>query len=162
MKVAILVNGGFYLKRAQYFWGNKCPKKRAEELITYCGRHLKSEHCKKDLYRIFYYDCMPSDKTVYHPFLKTNIDLKKTDMYKWGNDFFEELKSKRKVAIRRGELLESSIGYTIKFDIVKKLCNKTLSIDDLKEEHFKLDIQQKGVDTRICLDISSLAYKKTS
>ncbi len=103
---------------------------------------------------------MPSNKMVYHPFLKKNIDLKKTEVYKWSNSFFEELKSKRKVAIRRGELLEGTIGYIIKMDIVKKLCNKTLTIDDLKENDFKLDIKQKGVDTRICLDISSLAYKK--
>lgn len=160
MKVAILVDGGFYLKRAEYIWGIKSPEDRAYELISYCQRHLKTEHSKKDLYRIFYYDCMPSNKMVYHPFLKKNIDLKKTEVYKWSNSFFEELKSKRKVAIRRGELLEGTIGYIIKMDIVKKLCNKTLTIDDLKENDFKLDIKQKGVDTRICLDISSLAYKK--
>lgn len=165
MKVAILVDGGFFLRRAEYLWGYKSPQKRAEELVVYCKRHLKDEHIKndkgrKDLYRIFYYDCIPSDKTVFHPLLKKQIELKKTEMYRWNNTFFDELKSKRKVAIRRGELLESAIGYTIKPDVVKKLCRRDISLDDLTEDDFKLDIQQKGVDTRICLDIASLAYKK--
>lgn len=73
---------------------------------------------------------------------------------------FEELKSKRKVAFRKGELLESTVGYTIKPEYVKKLCNGKLAITDLEESHFKLDIQQKGVDMKIGLDIASLSYKK--
>ncbi len=64
------------------------------------------------------------------------------------------------MAFRKGELLESTVGYTIKPEYVKKLCNGTLNISELKEEHFKLDIQQKGVDMKIGLDIASLAYKK--
>ena len=59
-----------------------------------------------------------------------------------------------------GELLESAIGYTIKTETIKKLCRGEISANDLTENDFKLDIQQKGVDTRICLDIASLSYKQ--
>ena len=56
--------------------------------------------------------------------------------------------------------MESNIGYVLKGEITKKLCRKEIMIDDLTEEDFLLDIQQKGVDMKIGLDISSLAYKK--
>lgn len=34
-KTAILVDGGFYRKRAKALWGEKSPEKRAEELNRY-------------------------------------------------------------------------------------------------------------------------------
>lgn len=172
IKVAILVDGAFYLKRAAYLWGNKNPKERADELIRYCHRHLKNEQqsnieqqshdfsTQKYLYRIFYYDCEPSSKKVYHPLLKKQIDLSKTEQYSWSHEFLNELRSKRKLAFRKGELLESSGGYTLRPDVVKKLCNGAITVSDLKEQDFVLDIKQKGVDMKIGLDIASLSYKK--
>ena len=160
MKTAILIDGGFYLKRAFFLWGEKTPSMRAKEMMVYCKRHLQENHVKKDLYRIFYYDCLPSEKSVFHPLYDKNVSLKNTDLYKWNMEFFEELKSKRKVAIRRGELLESSLGYVIKPEAVKDLCRRARTVDQLTDSDFRLDVQQKGVDTRICLDIASLAYKQ--
>jgi uncharacterized LabA/DUF88 family protein len=74
-------------------------------------------------------------------------------------DFLKELASKRKVALRMGEILESEIGYVLSPEATKKLCQKKRAFDDVEEKDFRLDIKQKGVDTRICLDIASLAYK---
>lgn len=164
IKVAILVDGGFYRKRAHYLFGDKSPKERAQELISYCMRHLKQDHFYENetvvLYRIFYYDCPPATKNVMHPLTQNLISLEKTDLYKWNVDFFKELSKKRKLAIRKGELLESSVEYTIKSGTVKKLCKKTITVDDLTEADFTLELKQKGVDMRIGLDIASLATKK--
>lgn len=33
ISTAILVDGGFYRRRAYYFWGDKSPKERADEFI---------------------------------------------------------------------------------------------------------------------------------
>lgn len=165
MKTAILVDGGFYRKRAYKLWGDKKPSDRADELFKYCTKHIsiqdnknKNEHC--NLYRIFYYDCDPIDKKVYHPLLKTTVDLKKKDTYQWAHDFFDELRKKRKVALRRGELSESSAGYTLDDRILKKLFKGEMAIEDAKEDDFIFKVSQKGVDMRIGLDIASLAYKK--
>lgn len=155
-KTAILVDGAFYQKRANILFGAKGPKERADELISYCMRHIVHG---STLYRLFYYDCPPSEKTVYHPLTQKSIWLKKTPLYKWTTDFQEALTSKRKVAIRRGELLESAAGYVLTPEATKKLCRGDIQVSDLAESDFYLDIQQKGVDTRICLDIASLAYK---
>lgn len=158
-KVAIMVDGGFYRKRAYYLFGDKNPHDRAEELISYCKRHLKDNRTECDLYRIFYYDCPPSSRTVYHPLRKKTYDLSKSQTYAWTKEFYKELVTKRKVALRLGELLESCAEYSLKPDVLKKLCRKEISIDDLTEKDFHLDIKQKGVDMKIGLDISSLSQK---
>lgn len=36
VRTAILVDGGFYRKRAKALWGNKSPSERANELNDYC------------------------------------------------------------------------------------------------------------------------------
>ena len=162
MKTAILVDGGFYRKRAAYLWGKKSPEKRASELMAYCKSHLKHEQQYDDrsLYRIFYYDCPPLGKTVYHPLLKKGIDFRHSETFTWTNSFFNELKKQRKVALRLGELADEFASYNINSDVLKKLCAGSIKIEDLNEKDFSINFRQKGVDMKIGLDISSLAYKK--
>ena len=162
MKVAILVDGGFYRRRAQIVLGEKTPAERAKELEEYCKRHLKTKdsNTRIELYRIFYYDCPPTSKKIYHPFLKKQVDFAKTDLYSWMESFVEELKRKRKFAIRMGKLAEEQAAYTIRPEIVKKLYNGSKKFEDIEEKDFCIEIDQKGVDMKIGLDIASLAYKK--
>lgn len=119
MKTAILVDGGFYRCRAQAVFGDKTAQERAVELEKYCKKHLNSHGENNDLYRIFYYDCAPSNKRVFHPFLKKQVDLGKTDLYEWTIQFLDELKRKRKFAIRLGKLAEEQAHYIIRPQIVK-------------------------------------------
>jgi len=157
---AIMVDGGFYRMRALRLFGKKTPEERAQELHTYCCRHLKDKYEERTLYRIFYYDCPPSQKQVEDPVTKKTIYLESTPIYKWMNDFFGELVKQRKVALRMGEVLESSVGYVLRPDSMKKLLQKKITVDDLTKDDFVLDFKQKGVDMRIGLDIASLAHKR--
>ncbi len=161
-KIAILIDGGFYRRRAQALWGEKAHDARLKEMMHYCYQHVNDTNDKinHDLYRIFYYDCPPMEKKVFHPLLKKTIDFSKSDLYKWMTSFLESLKGKRKVALRLGSLADSQACYTLRPDAVKKLCNGSLKMEDLEEKHFTLDVQQKGVDMKIGVDIASLAYKK--
>lgn len=161
MKTAILIDGAFYRRRAYTAFGDVDPKKRADELIEYCYRHLKwhGKH-ESELYRIFYYDCSPLSIPVYHPYLQKNISLAKTDQYKWALAFFEELKKKRKVALRMGEISVASVHYELKSNVLNKLFSGKLTVADIKEKDFTFRAEQKGVDMRIGLDISSMSYKK--
>ena len=56
---AILVDGGFYRRRAYARLGDKSPKERADELESYCKRHLNEKiygiQTSHRLYRIWYY-----------------------------------------------------------------------------------------------------------
>ena len=170
-KVAILVDGGFYKKVANRLWGKKAPEERADELLKYCHLHLKDlnnytkEGEKKvyqynELYRIFYYDCAPSGKTVYNPLTQKNFAFSKTATYKWMNSFLSNLKQRRKVALRLGFLGDDEMNYIFSPETVKKLCRKDISIDDITESDLVLNMRQKGVDMKIGVDIATLAYKK--
>lgn len=152
---AILVDGGFYRKRAAALFGYKDPEQRADELVEYCRRHIKK--AKSRLYRIFYYDCPPSDKVFYHPLTKRQVNLAKTSEYQWMTEFHKALVKRRKVALRRGENLETQSGYQLRPDKLKKLLAGTIGLEHLSEQDFKLDITQKGVDMRLGLDIATLA-----
>ena len=161
MKTAILVDGGFYRRRAQSRLGEKTAEERADELNCYCLKHLYHRgKMVSSLYRIFYYDCLPMDKKVYHPLLQKQIDFSRSDLHTWMYAFLEQLKKKRKFAIRLGKLADEQAQFLLREEITRKLCRGTLSLDELEEKHFMLDVSQKGVDMKIGLDIASLAYKQ--
>ena len=160
IKTAILVDGGFYRKRAKHQWGPKTAEERAKELSAYCMAHVKKKDGEnhRQLYRIFYYDCEPSKRSVYHPLTKQNVELDKSDTYTWTLAFIEEMKKRRKFAIRLGVLAEKP-NYNLKPSVTKDLLNNKRTIDNLTENDFEFHAKQKGVDMRIGIDIASLAYK---
>ena len=114
-----------------------------------------------DLYRIFYYDAPPlgGKERTQNPLTKEHIVFKKTPDYVFRSEFLKELKKKRKVALRMGDLSFSGWRFS-KEETVKDLCMNRKTIQDLKESDIELSIKQKGVDMRIGIDIATLAYKK--
>lgn len=162
MKTAILVDGGFYRKRASYLWGKRTALERAKELHAYCLAHIhdKDGEETRQLYRIFYYDCAPIGRySVYHPLTKKNIDLDKSETYAWTNEFLAELKRRRKFAIRLGEI-SGKANYNLQPEITKEILSGKRELSSLTENDFVFNAQQKGVDMRIGIDIASLTYKK--
>ena len=159
-KTAILVDGGYYRRLVKDDWEKYSPEESADALVGYCRRHLKEGSIDHELYRIFYYDCPPLNKQVYEPFSGKTYDLGKTEEFSRMTSFLSCLKKKRKVALRMGKLSGYGINYTLTYDSVKKICNGSLTKDDLNQTHFQLNTLQKGVDMKIGIDIASLAYKK--
>lgn len=156
-----MVDGGFFIKRyrALYKPTKLDPEKVATELLEMCRKHLTQAKSETfDLYRIFYYDCLPFDKKQHNPLSGKAIDFSKTDQYLFQIAFFEELKKKRKIALRLG-VLEDNKRWIIKPIIAKELLKKTLSIDDLTENDVIYDLKQKQVDIKIGLDIASITLK---
>ncbi|WP_138158742.1 NYN domain-containing protein [Peptoniphilus catoniae] len=164
MKTAILIDGGYYRKVALPKFGFKSSKESADELYKYCTRHLtegnKKNKFRNDLYRIFYYDCPPIEKNVYHPLLKKDIALGKTEHFNWMNEFIKELQKKRKLALRLGTISDISLGYSLKPKVLKKLLSGDLTVSNLGENDFQFSALQKGVDMKIGVDIASISYKK--
>jgi len=160
-RVAILVDGGFFLKRYRSInkVKNLDPVRTANDLWEMCLKHLTQAKGELfDLYRIFYYDCLPYDKKQHNPVTGKSIDFSKTDQYKFQVEFLEELKKKRKIALRLG-VLEDRKRWIIKPAKTKELLTKRLSIDDLTEDDVQFDFTQKRVDIKIGLDIASMALK---
>ncbi len=159
IRTAILVDGGFYRKRSLSLFGSKTPEERASELMDYCMKHLHDKYEHRCLYRIFYYDCPPTNSNAFHPLTGKTINLGKSKEFQWMNEFLKELKHQRKFALRMGRVSEGQIYYTLKYDAVKKLMNGSIDKNQLQESDFEINLEQKGVDMKIGVDISSLAFK---
>lgn len=159
---AILIDGGFYRKRAATFFGNKSPQDRADELYAYCLKHISDTDADdpRRLYRIFYYDCPPIEQIVFNPVTQTNVNLKNQPTYQWSKSFYDILATKRKVALRLGRLSTANICYNLKSDALKDLCAGRRTVADLNSYDLQLHVEQKGVDMRIGIDLLHLAYKR--
>jgi len=99
-----------------------------------CLKHLSQAKGEEyDLYRILYYDCLPYSKKQHNPITGASIDFSKTDQNKFQCNFFNELKKKRKIALRLG-VLEDRNRWIIKPSKTKDLLTKKITIDNLEEE----------------------------
>ena len=162
MNTAILIDGGFFLKRYPKVFKdgwNHSPETKAENMYRMAMRHLHQKGAVHRLYRIFYYDCEPFNKGMHNPLSGRFINFPKEKQAVDRNAFFNELKRRRKVALRLGHL-KSSKNWVISPEKTKELLKKNISVDDLEEGDIKLDMRQKGVDMKIGLDIASLSIKK--
>ena len=161
-KVAVLVDGGFFKKRMLEIYGQMGPEELALEMLRQCHAHVRRHSTKRnrrELYRIFYYDCPPLAKKMTHPLTGATVDYSQKPSAQDALKFLKILRETRKVALRLGKLSVYGSDYTLPPYNVKKLCKGIINSDNLKPRHFKPAIRQKGVDMRIGLDIASLAYK---
>lgn len=80
IRTAILVDGGFYRRRAQSMLGEKTAAERADELSAYCRKHIRHQQGKHDverlLYRIFTMTACPWRKRFFiHSYRDKSISL---------------------------------------------------------------------------------------
>ena len=155
--MAILIDGGYFLKRYKPCYGvyPKDPKQVAKTMYEMALKHVENT----SLYRILYYDCLPLGTGSMNPVSRKYVDFGKSDRAKFQNAFLDELKRLRKVAIRLGYLKERK-AWTISPEKTKDLLSGVCSAESLQPEDVKYGITQKGVDIKIGLDIASLAYKR--
>ena len=161
IKVAILVDGDFFLKRCRVLYKGESgfdpndPAKMADTFYELAMNHSKGKY----LYRILYYDCKPAEHGAHNPISGNFIDFKKSKIYIFRIAFHKELTKKRKVAIRLGYLNKGN-GWLIYPEITKELLKKEIKLEELTDQNIYYDLRQKGVDIKMGLDIASLAYKK--
>ncbi|MCB9965970.1 MAG: NYN domain-containing protein [Rhodospirillales bacterium] len=121
--------------------------------------HLKNGNYKKKLYRIFVYDCPPFTGVQMHPLTRRQIHFGKTEVAEFKNNFHDELKKKRLVALRYGHI-QSSKEWKTSPQILKDVLSGKRDLSTLSEQEIVPDFRQKGVDIKIGIDIASLAFKK--
>lgn len=127
----------------------------ANHLYTMAMKHVGNSNT---LYRIFYYDCPPLSKKVHNPISKRLQDFSTTPEYMFRMEMLEELKRKRKVALRIGTLKDNH-NWQIYPGRVKELLSGKKKLEDITENEIYLDVQQKGIDMKIGVDIATLALK---
>ncbi|WP_245601177.1 NYN domain-containing protein [Ignatzschineria larvae DSM 13226] len=162
------------IKRSRYL-SNKYPKglsqqevddicydskKVATFIFEYALSHLnaKGNSRKRDLYRIFFYDCPPAQYKGHNPISKVAYDSTKTKEYLFRTALHIELKKLRKVALRFGKITNTS--WTYKNRVIQDLLKGRKKLEDITENDVEPSFRQKGVDMKIGIDISSLTLKK--
>ena len=182
MKVAVLIDGGFFLKRAEAQIDNFVidSEKTANLIFSYAMKHVdyynpskttnnknnrhkgsKSKYEDSDnLYRIFFYDCPPLEKKLHYPISKKVLNLAKSETYLFRSKLFEALKKKRKCALRLGYLAENEYDWILKPEVLKKLIKNQKQFSELIDSDFRPSYRQKAVDSKIAIDIASLSFKK--
>lgn len=166
MKTVILIDGAFFIKRFRKFNPlHATDAKRAAQLACrFALLHLreKSHNNSKhdnELYRIFFYDCPPLEKKMHNPIDKKCVDFSKSDEALFRHELHNELRKKRKVALRLGRIAPD-VAWGFKPAITEKLLKGQLTIAELTPDDVVPNFRQKGVDMRIGLDITSIALKK--
>lgn len=113
MATAILIDGDFFLRRYRRLVGQQNNNKTATDLHWMCREHLKQPDGKRELYRIFFYDCPPLTKKAHNPLTGKAVDFSKTPTAVWRFAFHDELRRLRKVALRLGYLNEDVGHWTV-------------------------------------------------
>ena len=157
MATAVMVDAAFFLKRFPRVYPALDAREHevvAKTLYTMSMAHVADS----ELYRILVYDCPPLDKKSHHPITGQPVDFSKLPGALFRLEFHQQLKRLRKVALRLGYL--SGHKWVIKSPATKKLLNGKLTLDQLTWRDVEYDIDQKGVDIKIGIDMTSLALKR--
>jgi hypothetical protein len=93
----------------------------------------------------FFYDCPPIMKKMHKPTSKKAIDFSKTDQAVFRLALHAELRKKRKMALRLGHLIET-VNWKFKPAGLQALLRGGKKFEELQDEEFALDTNQKGVD----------------
>lgn len=168
MRIAILIDGGFFLRRARAVLkaiDHQDPASVADALYRMATAHLwrRSNGAtlpEGELYRIFVYDCPPLTKRVHQPVSKRVIELGRTPAAVFRTAFHDALKSKRKVALRLGRLDERNASWQLRPGVLAELLRGARPFAALGDDDFVYYARQKIVDTKIGLDIALLSEKR--
>ena len=74
-KVAVLLDGGFVIKRLKSFLDGEYPT--AEQVLEFARKCVAED---EERFRIYYYDCPPFSGTSVNPFSKEEIDFSTTSV----------------------------------------------------------------------------------
>lgn len=138
-RIAILIDGGFFLKRLpELVDAPRCAT--AEEVVAslrqLCQSHVENLTGTSEglwhqhVYRIFYYDAVPFDGKAHHPIDNKPIDFTKTDIASFRLRLFEILRRERKVALRLGKVNKES-DWAFRPRLTKKILHTKTAVNAL-------------------------------
>jgi len=153
-RYAILLDGGFVTKKLQEKLGQPA---KADDIVAFCDEVRANELVKDyELLRIYYYDAPPSQEAVELPVSHGIRQLATTDRFKHAQSLYDQLELKPGFALRMGETRVSPNKWKMKPRSARQLVKAQRALTDAD---FDLDINQKGVDIRIGLDMARLALR---
>jgi uncharacterized LabA/DUF88 family protein len=159
---AVLIDAGFFLKRAARIYGQRSPEAMARQLHHIALDHLDDSRGRRiaRLYRIFVYDAPPAEWRGHTPISKKFVNFGTSEFAQWKRAFHEHLKSLRKVALRLGHIPATQVQWQLTPNALKALLSRKRDWVSITDEDFRLDLHQKGVDMRLGMDIGSLTHRR--
>lgn len=154
-KFVILVDGGFITKT---LGRKKKAFPTAADIDAECQRiRGHKDLAPLDLLRIYFYDSPPASGSLTNPIDGSILNLTGSPVFIRNTQLLNELELLPDFAVRKGELVARGwkIGKRALAKLLKKPAAPTAA--DLQP-----NIQQKGVDLRIGLDIARLALRQTA
>jgi len=174
IKVAVLVDGSFFLKRLNFFKRKYYPSHSdltAIEVVQILNSSIKkhlnssSNGTYQHLYRVFYYDSPPLDIKAHYPLIEpgeTNKrvkDFSKDPKGKQRKEILDELKKQRKFALRLGTIKHDKQWKLTDYSL-NKLLKGEKKFDELTNDDFFYSMRQKGVDIKLGVDVATLTQEK--
>lgn len=130
-RIAILIDGGFYLRRLKYIVPENfrdSPETIARTTAFYSKclvqRILPKNQAKnwrEHVYRFFFYDATPYAETGHNPISNLQIKFSQTEEYKFRHKLFEELRKRRNFALRLGKVEVEGDWSPVEASTTKKL-----------------------------------------
>jgi uncharacterized LabA/DUF88 family protein len=148
-KVAVLLDGGFVVKRLRHFMDGEYPE--ASDVLEFAHRCVAPG---EELFRIYYYDCPPFDGASVHPITHEEVDFSTTPVHERLSRLQHELAVSDDVAFRHGVLILN--GWRLNRYKTKQIVR---SGRQLEPDDFEPDLEQKRVDMKIGLDVAWLAIR---
>ncbi|MBE3554459.1 MAG: NYN domain-containing protein, partial [Thermicanus sp.] len=173
--IALILDGGFVFK--------KMPQSSVSAKDIYDFALSCIDRSSEELFRIYFYHCLPYDETEIHPISGEQIDFKTSNTAQRNRQLFSELAEMNHVALRKGRLVFR--GWTIKKYTIRRLQNQMKTIqqlaatsqhqqpvsvqnqgiqatnaDPLTANDFEAEFTQKEVDIKIGLDVAWLSSRK--
>jgi len=152
-EVALLLDGGFVTKRLRHRLKRLPGTEDVVQLVSEIMRHERLvESC---VFRTYYYDAPPFSKDVTNPVDGSRVRLGATHGARENQSLLDSLELQPDFAVRRGTLAYR--GWKLGRSAMESLRSSPRPVE---ASDFVPDLEQKGVDLRIGLDIATLSLKK--
>jgi uncharacterized LabA/DUF88 family protein len=150
-RTAVLLDGGFVRRRFVY------PAKRR---LAVSDVHPVAQGLlhplEEELFRIYFYDCAPSEAETTHPITGKPLSLKTTRAYRENATFQQALARAEQMALRSGELVFR--GWRLTPSASRDLIQNGPRA--LRNDDVEMNLTQKGIDMEIGLDVAWLSIKR--
>ncbi len=172
-RTAVLIDGGFFFQRILFFvrkYFRKNLPVSAEQLAQAVRKlvrfHIEDDRsASRELYRVYYYDCPPPTNQVRLPIVPAShktpghMNFNTHPPYQLRRALHDQLRRSRKTALRLGELAKSG-EWRLNSHTLKALLKGERSWNELVNEDFHYNVEQKCVDTKLGMDVTTLAMDR--
>jgi len=163
-RVVLLLDGGFVKKKLQ---SQLSHFPTVADVVRLCQNLIANPALVgKELFRIYYYDAPPYEGKIKNPISGITTNFSTTPVANQNKSLMDSLELEPDFAVRRGILKHS--GWTLSNLALQRITTavqavpSNLSALQISANDLFPNINQKGVDMRIGLDIAWIALKKVA